>query len=276
MISRKIKEWMQGQRSMAAMQILCLDMNMKSFIFIRRRRRRHRRRCRPGDWTGGVAFRQSERNEFNFAPLSLSKVWRTHLIVTTAPPGKRATTFLYLWRKCCASRHVRALPSHPLTRCVSLAGVDVRRPHGGHPLLQGRSHLQEVRPLQGPWWGQPGQGESRPLHSLFQTSSSLSDECFQQSISSKSLFHSEASVQFVGRVWQRVWKSTILKSLLWCKEIFYSVFKILNWLSLISTSQPPGFKKIEENNSVESFMLYVFSYIFKKYDCFWRSFYLLP
>lgn len=42
--------------------------------------------------------------------------------------------------------------------CVSV-GVDVWWSNGGHPLLQGRTHLQEVRPLQSSWWGQPGQGE---------------------------------------------------------------------------------------------------------------------
>lgn len=57
-------------------------------------------------------------------------------------------------------RPCRAVGLAPLTRCVSLAGVDVRRPDGGHPLLQGGSHLQEVRPLQGARWGEPGPGES--------------------------------------------------------------------------------------------------------------------
>lgn len=48
-----------------------------------------------------------------------------------------------------------------LTLCVCLsAGVDVRWSDGGHPLLQGRTHLQEVRPLQGPRWDQPGKGNS--------------------------------------------------------------------------------------------------------------------
>lgn len=47
-----------------------------------------------------------------------------------------------------------------LCPCVS-AGVDVWWSNGGHPLLQGGTHLQEVRPLQGSWWGQLGQGESQ-------------------------------------------------------------------------------------------------------------------
>lgn len=45
-----------------------------------------------------------------------------------------------------------SLPSHP-------AGVDVWGPHGGHPLLQGGPYLQEVCPLQGSRWSQPGPGK---------------------------------------------------------------------------------------------------------------------
>lgn len=43
-------------------------------------------------------------------------------------------------------------PFHP-------AGVDVRGPHGGHPLLQGGPHLQEVCALQSPRRCQPGPGK---------------------------------------------------------------------------------------------------------------------
>ena len=46
-----------------------------------------------------------------------------------------------------------------LSVCLCV-GVDVRWSDGGHPLLQGRTHLQEVRPLQGPWWDQLGKGNS--------------------------------------------------------------------------------------------------------------------
>lgn len=46
--------------------------------------------------------------------------------------------------------------------CVS-AGLDVRRSDGRHPLLQGRTYIQEIRPLQGPWWDQFGQGNSPHL-----------------------------------------------------------------------------------------------------------------
>lgn len=51
--------------------------------------------------------------------------------------------------------------------CVCVcAGLDVWWSDGGHSLLQGGTHLQEVRPLQGSWWGQSGQGES-VLSSMF-------------------------------------------------------------------------------------------------------------
>lgn len=52
------------------------------------------------------------------------------------------------WRQEC---HLLS-PFHP-------AGVDVWGPHGGHPLLQGGPHLQEVRALQSPRRCQPGPGK---------------------------------------------------------------------------------------------------------------------
>lgn len=63
-----------------------------------------------------------------------------------------------------ASLSLRSACFHP---CVA-AGLDVRWSHGGHPLLQGRTHLQEVRPLQSSRRGQPGQGESlaRSVHAV--------------------------------------------------------------------------------------------------------------
>lgn len=44
-------------------------------------------------------------------------------------------------------------PSHP-------TGVDVWRPHGGHPLLQGGPYLQEIRTLQSSRGSQPGPGKT--------------------------------------------------------------------------------------------------------------------
>lgn len=46
-----------------------------------------------------------------------------------------------------------------LSVCVFI-GMDVWWADGGHPMLQGRTYLQEIRPLQSSRWGQPGQGES--------------------------------------------------------------------------------------------------------------------
>lgn len=48
--------------------------------------------------------------------------------------------------------NVFSVPFHP-------AGVDVWGSHGRYPLLQGGPYLQEVRPLQGSGWSQPGPGK---------------------------------------------------------------------------------------------------------------------
>lgn len=69
------------------------------------------------------------------------------------------------------SSHSLCLRVHALCLCLFdpcvAAGLDVRRSHGGHPLLQGGTHLQEVRPLQSSRRGQPSQGETLAHFVLF-------------------------------------------------------------------------------------------------------------
>lgn len=63
----------------------------------------------------------------------------------------------FLIHALCLSRVTEPPASSLLPRLP--AGVDVWRTDGGHPLLTGGTHLQEVCPLQSSRGGQPGPGE---------------------------------------------------------------------------------------------------------------------
>lgn len=131
-----------------------LDLNMKPFIFIRG--------CCRRPETGQVAAPvAAEQIQFCSSVIRQSVTDAFHRL--SGPSGAAGETQEYVFifvEKVLGSEAApgrRPRTSDPLR--VS-TGVDVRRPDGGHPLLQGGSHLQEVRPLQGPRWGEPGPGES--------------------------------------------------------------------------------------------------------------------
>lgn len=86
-------------------------------------------------------------------------------------PPQNKTPHVSLIRRLLASSSVNVFTFWPCLLSVVIVllnhlspsgslGVDVWWADGGHPLLQGRTHLPEVRPLQSSRRGEPGQGES--------------------------------------------------------------------------------------------------------------------
>lgn len=76
-----------------------------------------------------------------------------------SPRQRPSFTFIFTSTTSCfwMLRWKRASRLIKVSVCIS-EGVDVWWSDGGHPVLQGRTHLQEVRPVQGPRWNQPGEG----------------------------------------------------------------------------------------------------------------------